>query len=126
MKDLFILNEGFKVLGEILRFTGEDENGKTYNVEIEQDDIKAYFGTDNDLDFEQDEELFVDVAQNICDDYALGGTGYNVQVVAQKLKGWAFKTAENKINKIAKEWVKSPSDFLKANPCYTSYTAILG
>ncbi len=124
MKDLFILN-GYKELGNTLRFDAEDENGAMYNVELDKEDIEAYLQTEGNLNLEDAEEDDIKyIVQDIYDSWSKGHTRYNIETAKKKLKGYEFTTISGKTQKLGKEVVGCIQSFMAKNKCYTSFRTI--
>lgn len=122
MNDLFLLND-VKVLGTRIRLTGENEAGKLFSVEFSDEDFAAYFEVDHFEGNKEEEDVIRDAAQSIYDAWVMGHTSYEVYVVAQKLKGYQFKTRCGKFSKVCKSVVGPPNTFMDEND-YISYTPI--
>lgn len=129
---LYIL-EGFENYLTSLVFVGEDDNGKTYNIQISEDDFSSYFGEDIELskvDFEEIDTEFNDAAQEIVDAFTKGHTDYDVVISAQKLKGYRLTRKSGGFHEIAIEYLVKHygkiQDFMKKETGYSDFTSIFG
>lgn len=130
--ELYIL-EGFKNFGNALRFTAEDDNGKTYNVEVTEEDFSAYFETEiilDKIDLANVGTEFNDAAEHIANVCHHPHTSYDCQIIAQKLIGYRLYRKKGGSHSIAKDYLERSfgtiANFMKKETGYSHFTPVLG
>ena len=116
MKEINILDESPSILGEILRFTGEDEDMVLYHVEIPVEVFEYYLNLygltpQSEIDWVfHAQEIIVEVQYGTDDYYS----DY-VSVAKKRQKGWVFFPVKgNPISKCI-SYVRCPKMFLIKN-----------
>ena len=116
MQDLIILDDSPKILGETLRFTGEDENETLYHVEIDLEVFEYNLCVDG-LNATLNAD-WVDMAQEIVIEAQHGKDEYysdHVQIVEKKQIGWIFFPVKGNSQKVCKTYVNCPRAFMIKN-----------
>jgi hypothetical protein len=128
-KDLYLLDNEIKVLGDDLKFVFEDDNKKTYNVYIPKDDIKYFLDLSDEMELnlsdDCDESLRIG-AKGVVENFLRGGSDYEVAIKEQKLIGYKFYRKEGGFHSVDKTKVGNPKTFLQQNPNYTYFESIMG
>ena len=117
MQDLIILDDSPKILGETLRFTGEDENEVLYHVEIDLEVFEYYLNIDG-LKADNERVDWNHFAQELIIEAEYGKDEYygnHVHIVEKKQRGWIFFPKKGNPQKICKTYVGCPYDFLEKN-----------
>jgi len=117
MQDLIILDDSPKILGETLRFTGEDENETLYHVEIELEVFEYYLNIDG-LKADNERIDWTYFANEILVEAQYGKDEYysdHVQIVEKKQRGWLFHPVKGLPIKKCISFVECPQRFLMKN-----------
>jgi len=117
MLDITILDDSPAILGETLRFTGEDENETLYHVEIDLEVFEYYLNIDG-LKADNERIDWTYFANEILVEAQHGKDEYysdHVQIVEKKQRGWIFFPVKGNSQKVCKTYVNCPRAFMIKN-----------